>query len=62
MWNLKLQENKIEFRKGEDLKFITFYYRIYLRKKGYEKINYTFDDSNRYECAGRGNFKKRAKS
>ena len=30
--------------------------------KDYEKINYTFDDSNKYECAGRGNFKKRGKS
>ena len=39
MWNLKLQENKIEFKKGGDLKVITFYYRIYLGKKGYEKIN-----------------------
>ena len=62
MWNLKLQENKIEFKIGGDLKVITFYYRIYLGKKGYEKINYTFDDSNRYECTGRGNFKKRGKS
>ena len=62
MWNLKLQENKIELKKREGLKFIAFYYRIYLGKKGYEKINYTFDDSNRYKCAGRGNFKKRGKS
>ena len=32
-----------------------------LKEKDYEKINYTFDDSNRYECTGRGNFKKEEK-
>ena len=35
---MKLQENKIEFRKGEDLKFITFYYRIYLGEKVMKKV------------------------
>ena len=33
-----------------------------LKEKDYEKINYTFDDNNRYKYAGRGNFKKRGKS
>ena len=35
---MKLQENKIEFRKGGDLKFITFYYRIYLGEKVMKKV------------------------
>lgn len=38
MWNLKLQENKIEFKKGGDLKVITFYYRIYLGEKVMKKV------------------------